>query len=63
MRELGKYLILRFSFLSMSSASVRYQVIYLTVDSLVSPINFINLGTFHPLGSSVCNTYFDRGDV
>ena len=44
-KELGKYLILRSSLLAISPASVRYS----TVDSLVSPANFINLGTLYPL--------------
>lgn len=62
-RKLGKYLILKFSLFGMSPALVKYQAICSTVDSFISPANLVNLGTFHPLGSSVCNTYSANGDV
>src|SRR3954469_9009889 len=48
--ELGKYLILKFSFPARSPASVRYLAICSTVDSLVSPENLVNFGTLVPLG-------------
>jgi len=49
-REIGKYFNLKFSLFAISPASVRYRAICLTVDSLVSPTNLVNLGVFHPLG-------------
>lgn len=56
--ELGKYLILKFSLFDVSSASVRYLAMCSTVDSLVSPVNFVNFWTFHPLGNSICKMYY-----
>lgn len=62
-RELGKHFILIFSLLVMSLASVRYLATCSTVDSLVSPENFLNFGTFSPLGHSICEMYSDNGEI
>ena len=61
--ELGKYCILKFSLFSKSLASIRYMATCSTVDSLVSPKNFVNLGTLQPLGNSACKIKFVNGDV
>lgn len=45
-RELGKYLILKFSLFVMSPSLVKYRAICSTVDSLMSPTNLVNLETF-----------------
>src|ERR1051325_70164 len=62
-RELRKYLILRFSLFAMSPTSVRYLAMCSTVDSLVSPANFVNLGILYPLGKSVCITKSAIGEA
>jgi len=62
-RELGKYFIFKFSLFAKSLASIRYQAIHSTVDSLVSPANLVNLGIFVFLGKSVSNTYSDNVDT
>ena len=62
-RELGKYLILRLSLFDISPASIKYLAICSTVDSVVSPENLVNFGTFHLGGKSVCKIYSDNGDV
>lgn len=62
-RELGNYLILKFSLFVRSPASIKYREICSIMNSLVSPTNFVNLGTFCPIGSSVCKPYSDKGDV
>lgn len=46
----------------MSSASVGYLATCLMVDSLVSSANFVNFGTFHPLGNFVCKTKAGKGE-
>ena len=62
-RELGKCLILRFSLFAISPASIKYLATCLIVDSVVSPENLVNFGTF-PLGDkSVCRIYSYNGDV
>ena len=62
-RELGKNFIFKSSLFAKFPASAKYLAICSTVDSLVSPANFVNLGIFHPLGNSACNTYSDKGDT
>lgn len=46
-RELGKYFILRLSLFAISPSSMRYMATRSTMDSLGSPENLVNLGTFH----------------
>jgi len=45
-REFGKYFNLKFSSLAKSPPYVKYRVICLTMDSLVSSANLVNLGIF-----------------
>ena len=63
MRELGRYFTFRFSLFAKSPASIRYLATCLTIDSLVSPKNFINFGTFHLEGNYDYIIYSDSGDV
>lgn len=58
--EFEKYFIFKFSLFAISYALVRYRAMCSIVGLLVSPENLVNFGTFHPLGSSTCNTYSDR---
>lgn len=62
-KEFGKYFIFKFSLFTISHASIRYQVISSTTDSLVSPTNLMNLGTFQPLGSLVYSIYSNKTDT
>ena len=55
-RELGKYLILKFSLFEISPASIKYLVTCSIVDYVVSPENLVNLGTLH-LGGSLFVTH------
>lgn len=55
-RKFGGNLIFIFSLFAISLASVWYQAICSTIDSLVSPKNLVNLGTFHLLWGSTCRT-------
>lgn len=59
--EFGKYLIFQFSLLAKSPALVWYRATCSTVDSLVSPTNLVNFGTFQPLENSGFLTYVDNG--
>ena len=61
-RELGKYLILKFSLLEITPASVKYRAMCLIVDSLALLANLVKLWTFQTLGNSIYNTYSDNGD-
>lgn len=62
-REFGKYFIFKFSLFATSPASVWYLVTCLTVISLVSQVNLVNLGTSQPLGNFVCRRYSDIGET
>lgn len=61
--ELETYLIIIFSLFSISTASLIYLATCSTINSLVSPKNFGNFGTFKLLGNSVRKMYSDMGEV
>lgn len=61
--ELGMYFNFIFSLFAISPASVRYLSTCSIVDSLVSPENFVNFGTFLLGGNSDYKIYSDNGDV
>lgn len=61
--ELGNYFILRSSLLAKSLHSIWYRATHSTVDSPTSPANFVNLGTIHPYGNSVCMVNAEKGDT
>lgn len=62
-KEFVKYLIFKFSVFYIFSASIWYRVIGSTVVSLSLIENLVNLGTSHPLGNLVSNTYSDNGET
>ena len=58
--ELGKYFIFKFSLFAILLASIKYRAMCSSVDSLVSPANWVNFGIYQFLANSDINSYSDK---